>query len=141
MKKARRILVGLKTPEQAVELADLACRLGARNASLFLVHVIELPDPTPLDAEVADLEELARKTLRAAERVARRSEMKIDSRVLRSHDAGDALLEEMKERQVELAVLGYHHKRTIGEMLLGTTAKYLATHAPCHILLNIPPRT
>ena len=140
MKKARRVLVGLKTLEQAVELADLACRLGARNASLFLVHVIELPDPTPLDVEVADLEEMAQKMLRAAERVARRSGMKINSEVLRAHDAGAALLGEMKEKQIELAVLGYHHQRTIGEILLGTTAKYLAKHAPCHILLNIPPR-
>lgn len=88
MKKARRILVGLKTLEHAVALTDLACRLGARNASLFLVHVIELPDPTPLDAEVPDLDQMAKKILHAAERVARRSEMKIAAQVLRAHDAG-----------------------------------------------------
>jgi len=140
MKKAKRILVGLKTLGHTVELTDLACRLGAHNASLFLVHVIELPDPTPLDVEVPDLEEMAKKILRAADRVARRSEMKISSLVLRAHDAGGALLDEMKEKKVELAVLGYHHRRTIGEILLGTTARYLARHAPCHLLLHIPPR-
>ena len=140
MKKARRILVGLKTLEHAVALTDLACRLGARNASLFLVHVIELPDPTPLDAEVPDLDEMAKKILHAAERVARRSEMKIAAQVLRAHDAGAALLDEMTEKKIELAVIGYHHRLTIGEILLGTTAKYLARHAPCHLLVNIPPR-
>ena len=56
MKKPKRILVGLKTIDQAVELTDLACRAGAHNASLLLVHVIELPDATPLDAEVPDLD-------------------------------------------------------------------------------------
>lgn len=140
MKKARRILVGLKTLEHAVALTDLACRLGARNASLFLVHVIELPDPTPLDAEVPDLDQMAKKILHAAERVARRSEMKIAAQVLRAHDAGAALLDEMTEKKIELAVIGYHHRLTIGEILLGTTAKYLARHAPCHLLVNIPPR-
>jgi nucleotide-binding universal stress UspA family protein len=140
MKKAKRILVGLKTLEHAVALTDFACRLGARNASLFLMHVIELPDPTPLDVEVPDLDELAKKILRAAQRVARRTEMKVSTRVLRAHDAGGALLDEMKEKKIELAVLGYHHRRTIGEILLGTTAKHLARHAPCHLLLNIPPR-
>jgi len=73
MKKAKRILVGLKSLDNAVELTDLACRLGAREASLLLVHVIEVPDNTPLDAEVPNLEAEARKILRTSERVARRS--------------------------------------------------------------------
>lgn len=140
MKKAKRILVGLKEPDHAVELTNLACRLGARNASILLVHVIELPDPTPLDVEVPDLETIAKKILRSSQRVAQRSGMKISTRVLRAHDAGEALLDEMKENKIELAVLGYHHRRTIGEILLGTTAKHVAKHAPCHILMNIPPR-
>jgi hypothetical protein len=77
MKKAKRILVGLKTLEQAVGLADLACCVGARGASLLLVHVIELPDPTPIDAEVPHLEATAQKILRTAERVAKRNRMKV----------------------------------------------------------------
>src|SRR5438067_5126326 len=42
MRKPKRILVGLKTLENAVELTTLASRLGSRGASLILVHVIEL---------------------------------------------------------------------------------------------------
>jgi nucleotide-binding universal stress UspA family protein len=139
MKKAKRILIGLKTLDHAVELTNLACRLGARGASLFLVHIIELPDPTPLDAEVPDLEATAKKILRSAERVASRSEMKVNRLVLRAHDAGPALLDEMKGKKVELAVIGYHHRRTLGEILLGTTALHLARHAPCHLVIDIPP--
>ena len=139
MKKAKRILIGLKTPDHAVELTNLACRLGARGASLLLVHIIELPDPTPLDAEVPDLEATAKKILRSAERVASRSEMKVNRLVLRAHDAGPALLDEMKGKKVELAVIGYHHRRTLGEIVLGTTAQYLMRHAPCHLVIDIPP--
>jgi nucleotide-binding universal stress UspA family protein len=139
MKKAKRILIGLKTLDHAVELTDLACRLGARGASLLLVHIIELPDPTPLDAEVPDLDAMAKKILRTAERVASRSEMKVSRLVLRAHDAGPALLDEMKEKKVELALIGYHHRRTLGEIVLGTTAQHLASHAPCHLLIDIPP--
>jgi nucleotide-binding universal stress UspA family protein len=139
MKKAKRILIGLKTLDHAVELTDLACRLGARGASLFLVHIIELPDPTPLDAEVPDLEAMAKKILRAAERVAGRGEMKVSTLVLRAHDAGPALLDEMAAKKVELAVIGYHHKHTLGEILLGTTGQHLAREAPCHLIIDIPP--
>ena len=65
MRKAKRIMVGLKILENAVELTDLACRLGARGAELILIHVIELPDNTPLNTEVPNLEAEARKILRA----------------------------------------------------------------------------
>ena len=51
-----------------------------------------------------------------------------------------AILDEMKEQKVESAVLGYHHQRTLGEIILGTTAQHLAKSAPCHLLLHIPPR-
>ena len=140
MKKAKRILVGLKNHQHAIELTDAACRLGGRGASLLLVHVIELPDATPLDAPVPDLEANARKMLQAGQRVAKRSRMSVSTLILRARSAGHALLDEMQSRKIELAVLGYHHGKTLGEILLGTTHTYLMKHAPCHILMSIPPK-
>lgn len=139
MKKPRRVLVGLKTIEHAVLLTDLACRLGARNASLSLIHVLELPDPTPLDADVPKLEAEAARILRAGERAAHRSGLRVSTRALRAHHAGYALLDEMRSGKFELAVIGYHHGKSIGELLLGTTAQYLAKQAPCHLVCLIPP--
>ena len=75
MKKPKRILVGIKTRDEAVLLTDLACRFGAHGAWLFLVHVIELPDITPLDADVPQLEAEAKEIMRTAQRVARHSGM------------------------------------------------------------------
>lgn len=140
MKKAKRMLVGIKERSQAVELTDLACRVGARGASLTLVHVIELPAATPLDAAVPELEAAGKKILAAAARVARRSRMKVETLLLRARSAGQALVDECKERRIELAVVGYHRNRTLGELLLGTTHQYLAKHAPCQLLMSIPPR-
>ena len=140
MKRAKRILIGLKALDSTDELVDLACRLGARGASLVLVHVIELPDPTPLDAEVPELEATAAKIIAKAKRISKRSDMKVSSLILRAHDAATAILDELKQRKIELAVIGYHHRRTLGEIILGTTAQHLARTAPCHIVLNIPPR-
>jgi nucleotide-binding universal stress UspA family protein len=140
VRKAKKILVGLKILENAVELTDMACRLGARGAGLLLVHVIELPDNTPLNAEVPNLEAEARKILRAGERVARRSRLNVKTLTLRAHSASFALLDELKGNKSDLAVLGYHHGRTLGEVVFGTTAKHLVTHAPCHVVLSIWPR-
>ena len=140
MKKPRRLLVGLKTLDHAVTLADLACRTAARNATVFLVHIIELPDTTPLDAEIPDLENTGRKILRAAERVVRRSGLKAETLMFRARQADEALLDEINTRKVELGIFGYHHRRSLTELLLGTVAQHIARHAPCHILLEIPPR-
>jgi nucleotide-binding universal stress UspA family protein len=140
MKQCERILVGLKTLDHVDELMDLACRLGSPTASLRLVHVIELPDPTPLDADVPELEAVAREILEKAESIAHQSAMKVSTGVFRAHSAASALFDELKTNKIELAILGYHHSRSIGEILLGTTAQHMAKHAPCRILLSIPAR-
>ncbi len=140
MKKPKRILIGLRTEDHAVELADLACRTAARNATVFLVHVIELPDTTPLDAEVPDMEKAAQDILRISARVIRRCGLKVEPVILRAHRADEALLDELKSRNIELGVFGYHHQRTLSELLLGTVAQHLTKHAPCHLLMAIPPR-
>jgi len=140
MKMAKRILVGLKTLDTTDGLVDLACRLGARGASLLLVHVIELPDITLLDAEVPDLDAAAARIIARGKRAARRSRMKASALVLRAHNTATALLDEMTQKKIELAVLGYHHRHTLGEIILGSTARHLAQKAPCHLVLSIPPR-
>ncbi|HVC21756.1 MAG TPA: universal stress protein [Vicinamibacterales bacterium] len=140
MAQARRILVGLKDVEHAAELTRVACQVAGRGASLLLVNVIELPDMTPLDAEVPDLEAEAVRIFKAAEREARRRGLNTARLVIRAHSASYALLDELAQRKMDLAVLGYHHKRTAGERFFGTTAQHLVAHAACPILLIIPPR-
>lgn len=141
MKRPERILIGLKTVEHAGELTELACHLGAAGASLLLVHVIELPDPTPLDAEVPELETTAKEILDRASRIAEKSQMKARTLIVRAHNAASALLDEMKQNKIELSVLGYHHRHTIGEIILGTTAQRLVKNAPCRLVFSIPPRS
>jgi nucleotide-binding universal stress UspA family protein len=141
MKKPTRILVALKTTEHAVELTDIACRVGAPRATLVLMHVLELPLSVPLDADLPALDADAALILRTAARVAKRSGMKVSTVEVRARWAGEALIQEMNERKTELAVLGYHHHKGVGEILLGTVAKHVARHAPCQVLLRIPPRT
>jgi len=139
MKAFKRILVGLKEKDHAAELAELACRLAARGARLWLVHVVDLPAATPLDAEVPGLDAQTKAIVGAAARVVRRHRLKPSPLVLRARFAGQALVEELKEKRIELAVVGYHRKRTLEEILLGTTHQYLARHAPCRLLVSIAP--
>jgi nucleotide-binding universal stress UspA family protein len=140
VKKALKVLVGLKTIEQAAELVEMACLMSRPDATLLLVHVIELPDNTPLDADVPDLEEEGQKILRVGEEVARREVRKRSTRLVRAHSAAHALLDELKESHADLGVLSYHHKRRLSELVFGTTARHLVGHAPCQLLISVPPR-
>jgi nucleotide-binding universal stress UspA family protein len=140
MKPSKSILVGLKTAEHVDELMGLAVRLAEPSGSILIVHVIELPDPTPLDADVPQLDAVAKGIIQNAERIALQHGMKAGSEVVRAHSAAAAMLDEMKKHEVDLAIVGYHHGRTFGEFLLGTTAQHLARNAPCRVLLSIPPR-
>jgi nucleotide-binding universal stress UspA family protein len=139
MSKPRRILVALKRPEEVVPLTDLACRLGAHGATIFLVHVVELPEITPLNAEVPALDAAGERLLADAARLARPTGMTVSKLLLRAHSAPRALLEEIEENDIELLILGSHRRRSFREVLLGTTHDFLVRRAPCQVLLAVPP--
>ncbi len=137
---SKRILVALKSVEEAELLTRLAASLAPEGGVAILVHVIELPDPTPLDAEIPDLEATGREALAAAERVARAHGFEVVTRLLRARDAGGALLDEMASAPADMAVIGYHHDRTFRDYMLGTTSQYLMKRTPCPLVCLVPAR-
>ena len=138
----KKILVSLKQAGDAEELIGLATHVAAPGrAEITVLHVVEIPAATPLDAEDEVLEAPARAVEQAVKRLARKHRRrKFSVRILRARHAGKAMVDELKEGRFDLAVIGYHHKRSLPELLLGTTAQYLATHAPCRLLMSVPPR-
>ncbi|MBI2956900.1 MAG: universal stress protein [Acidobacteria bacterium] len=142
MKKApRKILVGLKQAADAEELIGLAVHVAATEARIQALYVNEIPPALPLDARDETLDAPERAVAKAVERLARRfKRRKLSLRILRARHAGKTIVEELKQGKFDLAVIGYHHKRSLQELLLGTTAQYLAKHTPCGLLMSIPPR-
>lgn len=143
MKKApKKILVGVKQAADVDELVNLAAHVAAPGrVEIVCLHVVEVPPATPLDARDRALDAPARAVERAVKRLARRHRgRRFSVEVLRARHAGKAVVDELKERRFDLAVLGYHHKRSFSELLLGTTARYLAERAPCRLLMSVPPR-
>jgi nucleotide-binding universal stress UspA family protein len=143
MKKApQKILVSLKQAEDAEALISLATHVAApRKATFVVLNVLELPEITPLDVKDKILEAPVRAVERAYKKQIRKyPRRKFTLRLLRAHHAGKAIVEELKEGKFDLAIIGYHHKRSLADLLLGTTAQYLAKHAPCRLLMSVPAR-
>lgn len=140
MKAPRRVLVGVKQAADVEALVSLATRVAApRQAVMVALHVIELPDVVPLDTRDRAWEKPVRAIKRAVERQERKHpRRKFTLRTVRAYHAGRAIVSELKKGKFELAILGYHHKRTLGELIFGTTAQYLLKHAPCRLLMSVP---
>jgi nucleotide-binding universal stress UspA family protein len=161
-------MVALRDTESVESLVTLACQLSSgMNAELIALHVIEVPLPTPLEADVPDqtgeeilaaAQEVARqvarrvakhyvrarageRTLASAQDVAKRLARRITTRLLKARNVGEAIAGEAKDQHADLLVMGHHkpHPHPWGELLLGSTVQYVAHHAPCRVLIQIPP--
>lgn len=136
-----KVMVALRDAESVESLVTLACQLSSgMDAELIALHVVEVPLATPLDAEEA-LDHPGKEILASAEKVAERFSRPISTTLLRARAVGEAVAGEARDQGVELLVMGHHkpHPHPLGELLLGSTVQYVAHHAPCRVVIQIPP--
>ena len=136
-----KLMVALRDPESVESLMTLAIHLSnSMDAELVALHVVEVPLATPIEAEDEILDHAGKEILAAATRVAERSSKKLSTELLRARQAGEAIVGEAKDRGAELLIVGHRgsHTSALGELLLGSTAQYVAHHAPCRVIIQIP---
>ena len=95
---------------------------------------------TPLDAQDETLDHAGKELLAQAKRVAEKFSRPLSTELLRAREVGEAIVGVAKEQGVELLVMGHHkpHPHTLSETLLGGTVRYVAHHAPCRVIVQIP---
>ncbi|KAA1258727.1 Universal stress protein [Rubripirellula obstinata] len=59
-----------------------------------------------------------------------------DSKTTVADHIGDAIVRAAEEEKVDLVVVGDTSHSLIGELLLGSTSKYVLRHAPCSVLIS-----
>jgi nucleotide-binding universal stress UspA family protein len=137
-----KVMVALRDPESVESLMTLAIHLSnSMDAELVALHVVEVPLATPIEAEDEILDHPGKEILAAATRVADRFSTKLSTELLRAREAGEAIVGEAKDQGAELLIVGHRgsHSSALGELLLGSTAQYVAHHAPCRVIIQIPP--
>jgi len=137
------VIVAVRDQAHADELVKLACQLTkGTGAELMALSVAEIAPALPLDADSEILDQPRKDALDRAAKVAWDAfGVRARTRLVRAREAGPAIVDEAREQQAGVLVLGYHGRLSIGEILLGSCVQYVAAHAPCRVILQIVPHS
>jgi nucleotide-binding universal stress UspA family protein len=132
----QNILVPVNGTEADEEAIKLACRMAKPDkAKICAVNVIPVERTLPLDADKEDEVEKAEGILDRMEAVGRASGCVIDTDLLQARGAGPTIVDEARERDVDLIVMGVEYKMRFGKFSLGDVIPYVLKNAPCRVVL------
>ena len=137
----RHTLVPVTDAASAVSATAVACRLAAdRRASLTAVAVVEVPPELPLDALMVEEEERADGLLRLARAEADRFGVANEIRIVRSRQAGEAIVEAARSAPTDLIVIVAERRPRPGRRgpVFAPEVATVLEHAPCRVLVTAP---
>ena len=140
MRKSK-VMVAVRDTVSVGSLMTLACQLSqGMDADLLVLHVVDVPLATPLDAVDETIDHSGKEILAQAQRAVAKFPRTVTTELLRARDVGEAIVGVAREQGVDLLVMGHHkpHSHTLSDALLGGIARYVAHHAPCRVIVQIP---
>jgi nucleotide-binding universal stress UspA family protein len=137
------VLVAINGSVADARAIDLAIVLAKRyHAEVTAIHVVEVPQELPLEAEMPAEVARGQAVLAAGEEVAQQYGRDLEVELLQARAAGPALVDEAIERRASLIVLGTVLRPRLGERSFGRmTVLYVMKNAPCEVVLvRLPPQ-
>jgi nucleotide-binding universal stress UspA family protein len=118
---------------------DVACRLAAeRRASIVAMTAIEVPLELPLDADLPELVREADEQLDEARAIGESYGVNVTTRLVRSRQAGRAIVDEASRRGSEIIVMGGPRRVRLAagrRAIFGDTVDFVLKHAPCRVMV------
>jgi basic amino acid/polyamine antiporter, APA family len=123
-------------PEIDVEAMHRAAAVVDPGATVEVLYVLKVPREHELpDGGFDELEARARSALEEARLRARAHGLKVRLNLVRSRNAGRAIVEEAIERNADLIYLSTDLSQG-GERLLGSTTRYVLAKRPCRVIVE-----
>jgi nucleotide-binding universal stress UspA family protein len=117
-----------------------ALRLASeRRARVVAVYTLEVPAARSLTQISPEEEALANQQLAEAEALGQVYGVQVISRLVRTRNAGRALVEEADRRGSEIIVLGSPGRSARSARLFGSTVDYVLRHARCKVMVGATP--
>jgi len=138
--RPKAILVAVNGGRADDEVVKLGCDLAKKGkAVIYIVYVIEVNRSLPLDAVIDTETKKAEGILTHAEEVASDRDCEIETDLIQAREVGPAIVDEAREREVDLIILGLDYKRRFGIFSLGRVIPYVIEEAPCRVLMCREP--
>lgn len=139
MPKAK-VMVALRDQASVEGLISLACQLATgMGGELIALHVVQVPLATPLEATDEIIDQEGKEILAQAGRIAAgKVPAGFSTQLVRARNAGEAIIGEARDQAVDLLVIGHRRQHELSEFLLGSTARHVAHHAPCRVIVQVP---
>lgn len=134
MADQQSILVPINESPASMEAVSIACGLAKRKKGrVYVVHVIEVSRVLPLNADLEAEARRGEQLLRRAEEMAQASDYQVTGELLQAREAGQAIVDEARERGVQAIILGIGYKRLIGAFHIGRTTDYVLKNASAQV--------
>lgn len=134
-----KVMVALRDAESIEPLVRLGTDMASlRGTELIVLHVVEVGPGLPLDAD-GIIDQSGRHILACAQQLAESLGKRTYTLMVRGRQAGPVIVAQAEDHEIDLLIMGYHGSHGLGEILLGSTVKYVGQHAPCRVLVQIPP--
>lgn len=128
------ILVPVTNTPASLDAVTAAAGLAKqRKGRLLAVHVIEVDRSLPLNAELDAEARRGEQVLRRADEIASHAGVRVDAQLLQAREAGQAIVDEARDREVDAIVLGVGYKRLTGSFEVGRTAGFVLKNALCQV--------
>jgi nucleotide-binding universal stress UspA family protein len=128
------ILVPVTGSSASLDAVSVACGIAKQKRGRVLaVHVIEVLRSLPLNAELDSEARRGEQVLRRAEEVAAHGGIHLIAQLLQARDAGQAIVDEARDREIDAIVMGIGYKRLIGTFQVGRTADFVLKNASCQV--------
>lgn len=130
-----RILLPLRNPLTAAYLIEMAIAIASeRNYEVECLHILTIaPHLSPSETAI-DLS-LSLELLQQAVTAAKAKQVSLHTQVRVAHDAGQAILEVIGYRKIDLLMLGWHGNSQSPERILGDTVDTVVRQADCDVML------
>ncbi|MFN0095581.1 MAG: universal stress protein [Dehalococcoidia bacterium] len=128
------VLIGVTNSHASLEAVTAAGPIvRARRAKVILGHVLEVARHLPLQERQEVEARRGDQVLRRAEEAAKEAGYHAAGELLQAREAGQGILDEARDKEVDLIVLGVPAHREFGGFSLGRTAEYVLRHASCEV--------
>ncbi len=116
-----------------------AAKLIGENGVVYAIYVLPVPSQLSLEAGLEEEEAHGRSVLESARIQAKRSGIKIHTGLIRTRNAGAALVDEATRVGCDVIYWSTIHAPA-GEQRIGPTAVYLLSKRPCRVIIETETR-